>query len=287
MTRLLLSLIRSHWRGHNGLVLSALVPCVLLWALYGASTWVFDSVDWVWHYRLAAAVSLALIGLMLAVAVWGLMGAARAAERGHNAGVSALHYHAATALVAASALATAGPFALEVRFWTTAMWKLVRDADRSVTLQVDAAGQTLQVRGPFGFGTTRRVDEALRAHPGVQRVELDSPGGYAIEGLALARVLEARGVDTQVRARCASACITAYAAGERRTLGPQGKLGLHAASISRRRSKEDVDEAHAQFLTRRGVAGWLVRIERATPNNDLWVPGPAELLGSGLVTDLE
>src|SRR5664279_1705391 len=72
-------------------------------------------------------------------------------------------------------------------------------------------------------GTPKSSPSAAQRHPrtcskvpGIHLVELDSPGGYAIEGLGLAKVLEARRVDMLVLHRCASACIAAFAAGERR-----------------------------------------------------------------------
>ena len=131
-----------------------------------------------------------------------------------------------------------------------------------------------------------RVREALSRSQGIRLVELQSPGGAAIEGLALAKLLEAHEVDTLVLETCSSACITAFAAGERRFLGPNGKLGMHSAGGSMREWRRDLNAEHAALLERRGVAKWLIEAERATANSEIFVPGAATLLGAGLVTDL-
>ena len=49
------------------------LPCVVLRALWGLFTVVFDSVDWVWHHQLAAAASMLLIVLLMVTAVCGAL----------------------------------------------------------------------------------------------------------------------------------------------------------------------------------------------------------------------
>ena len=278
--------ISPHWRGERGPLAATLVPSTGLLALFGLSSLMFDSVDWVWHYRMVAPVLIALITLMLITSVWGLVGAARSGVRADDMGESRIRVYGAAAIVAACAISTAGQFAWDTKFWLSSLWVLAKDQDERATIVADPALGRLVIRGPFGFGTTRHANDALHAAPWVRLVELESPGGYAIEGLALAKLLESRAVDTLVLKSCASACITAFAAGNRRYLGPLGRLGLHSAGPGRRTSKLDVNQVHASFLRQRGVAPWLINGELDTPFDDLWVPGPATLLGSGLVTDL-
>jgi hypothetical protein len=280
------ALVASHWRGGNGAVASAALPVVLLLVLSGVMSLLLDSVDWVWHYRVVAAALIIVISLLLAVSVWGLVGAARAGKRAHENGAGLLEVRAGASVVAACALATSAGFAFQFQDSVSWLWALTTDTDERAEIVANTALGRLVVRGSFGFGTTLRVDAALRSNPAIRLVELDSPGGYAVEGLALGKVLEARAVDTLVLNRCASACISAFAAGDRRWLGAQGRLGFHTVSGGKEERAMALNRKHAEFMRQRGVAGWLIEQELETPFKELLVPGPITLLASGLVTDM-
>jgi len=268
------------------LLAATLLPCVLMLALWGLFTVVFDSADWVWHHQRVAAESLLIVVLLLSATAWGMVGVARTAIRAEDRGESLVRIYGAAGLVVACGMGTAGQFGLETGAWLSALTPIKLGREPQAQIRVDQASGRLLIRGEFELGTTERVHDLLKANPAVRWVELDSPGGVAVEGLALGEVLAEQGVDTLVLRRCFSACISAFAGGNQRFLGPDGRLGLHSASLALRNSNKDVNEAHASFLKRRGVEQWLIDAERETPNSDLLVPGPATLLGSGLVTDM-
>jgi hypothetical protein len=272
-----------HWRGEHGLLAAFTLPALILVLLRIVLSWVLDSVDWVWHYRASASAAMGLICVSLAASVWGLVGAARSARRADEAGESAWRVRGPVSLLAALAIATTGELAVEVNVWLHWLWILAQNKGQRADVSVTAGGDRAIVKGDFGLGTTRRLAEVLAANPGVRLVELNSPGGMAVEGLALGKLLLERKVDTVVLRTCASACVTAFAGGERRLLGPEARLALH--SVSEGKGKLKLDQAHAEFLASRGVAGWLINFERATPNSSIWLPGPVELLESQLVTD--
>ena len=279
-------LLRDHWQGRLGLLAATALPVVMLSGLWGLSTWVFDSVDWVWHHRSAAAASAVIIVLLVATAVWGVIGVARSALRADARGESHLRVHLPVTIVLALAIGTAGQFGLSTSVWLRSLWSVATGPGEAAEVWSDPKTGRLVIRGSLGLGTSLRVREVLSRSKGIRLVELHSPGGVAIEGLALAKLLEAHAVDTLVLQTCSSACVTAFAAGERRYLGPNGSLGLHSAGSSMREWRLDVDAEHAALLERRGVARWLIEAERATAHSDILVPGTATLLGSGLVTDL-
>ncbi len=279
-------LLLTHWRGELELSMATLIPCSLMLVLWWLLTFVFDSVDWVWNRQVAAISSFMLIVLLLCTAVWGLVGVGRSAKRADDRGEGLVRVHGAVSLVMACALGTAGEFGVSTTVWLSSLKAIAFDEEPRAEVFVDPRSARLVVRGAFALGTTKRVKALLEDSPVIRIVELDSPGGVAVEGLALAELFAARGLDTLVMRRCSSACVSAFAAGERRFLGPSGRLGLHAAGAALRSSGKDVDTEHARLLQRRGVAQWLIEAERATPTSDILVPGPATLLGSGLVTDL-
>lgn len=283
-------LIVTHWRGEFGLLPSTVLPVAVLLSLWSTFVFVLDAVDWAWHYRLASLAAIALIVLLLMSSVWGIAGVLRSAKRADTRFESHFKIHASTALVMACVMGTVGQFALHTKEFLTTYWALANDAqdltDRA-TARVSDSKDRLIVEGDFSVGTAKRVSEALEAAPGVRLVELHSPGGVATEGLALAKVLQAHGVDTVVTEYCASACITAFAAGEHRYIGPHATLALHSAGGGWRGSSKTVNDAHAQLLKRQGVAEWFIERERETPNWSIWKPSGPALLGSGLVTDIK
>ena len=277
-------LVVAHWHGERGLLAATILPCAPLLVLCKLVDAVFESIDWVWHYQAAGAATVLLVVLLILVAVWGGIGVARSARQAHDYGESRLRAYGSAGIVMACALATAGQFGSST--WEELSWAatLARDSGKRVEIQTDTELAKMVIRGKFHIGTTRRVRDAFVAAPWVRLVELDSPGGLAIEGLALSGLLEARGVDTLVVKGCFSACISAYAAGERRYLGAKATLGLHSAGGPSRKRARELDALHGRILVRRGVAKWLIEAEWETPIDDLLLPGPNTLLASGLVT---
>jgi hypothetical protein len=280
------SLLLGHWRGEHGLLVASLLPCVILLALWGLFTVIFDSVDWVWHYQFAAATSFVIVVLLLIAACWGAIGVGRSAKRADDMGEGLFRVYGAAGLVMACAIGTVGQFGFSTRGWLAYFSTLAVNQGPQAQVSVDASRSKMTIKGEFDFGTTQRVRAELLASPTVRLVEFESPGGVAIEGIALAELLEAKGVDTLVLKSCSSACVTAFAGGERRFLGPKGRLGLHSAGGGFRRGGRDADLEHERILQRRGVAKWLIEAESATPYSDILMPGPNTLLASGLVTGM-
>lgn len=279
-------LVVAHWRGERGLLAATILPCALLLVLCKLVDAVFESIDWVWHYQAAGAATVLLVVLLFIVAIWGGVGVARSARYADDYGESRIRVYGSAGIVMACTLATAGQYGSST--WEELSWAatLARDSGKHVDIRTDKELVKMVIRGQFHLGTTRRVRDAFMAAPWVRLVEFDSPGGIAIEGLALSGLLEARGVDTLVVNRCHSACITAYAAGERRFLGAKARLGLHSAGGPSRKRTRELDALHGRILERRGVARWLIDAEWETPVKDLLLPGPNTLLASGLVTGM-
>ena len=274
----------AHWRGDLGLLAATALPVTLLIVLWGLFLTAFRSVDWVWHHRSGPFASLVLIVLLLACATWGAVGVGRSARKADDRGHGIFTVYCGPSIVMAVVMATVGQFGLETRLWLTSLWSLTRGHDAALEISQDRSRAMLSVQGSFVFGATRRVRDALDAAPWVKTVRFDSLGGFAVEGLAMGKLLAGRELDTFVDGRCASACVTAFAGGDQRYLGPEGRLGLHVAGKGMLKGGRDVDREHADFLLSRGVSQSLVDAELATPNDDIYVPSKPALLASALVT---
>lgn len=155
---------------------------------------------------------------------------------------------------------------------------------RRITL---LAPDQLELAGGIGSGSLSDFEQALRDHPQVRTVHLDSGGGSMLEGLAIARVIENRGLDTYTNADCMSACTLLFSAGKQRWLGPQGRLGYHAASLygSGERLEPLIDPYRA-FFKDHGISTAFIDQVMATPPAQLWFPDRKRLEREGIVTAL-
>lgn len=100
-------------------------------------------------------------------------------------------------------------------------------------------GLSITLTGPIQEGDAGRLQSLLSEYSGLDMrdisVELDSPGGSLVEGLALARILMSRkeivsaqvGSSDRPDAICASACVLAYLGADLRYLSQNGKIGVH------------------------------------------------------------
>lgn len=87
----------------------------------------------------------------------------------------------------------------------------------------------LFIEGPIEVGDWSRFMKLLRAHPEVAAVALDSEGGALDDGLAIARQVHERGLDTALVATCHSVCSIIFLAGADRFVPPDFRLSVHSA----------------------------------------------------------
>lgn len=143
------------------------------------------------------------------------------------------------------------------------------------------------IRGDLGFGTYKRLEAALKQNPILTLVEIDSPGGYVVEGLAMARLLEKAGADTVSLEDCASACTFLLAAGKERYLGSKSEIGFHRSSSHSLGIGEgwtSTDHRIADYYRSRGTDEAFVKRALDTPGHDLWVPSHEHMFAAGYAT---
>lgn len=147
------------------------------------------------------------------------------------------------------------------------------------------------------------------ANPEVSTIVLTGsfPGtGFAID---VARGIEGLGLATEIVGECFDACVYMFVAGKKRELGKGGKLGLRRMTIKTSRLRELFERDQATYgwedqfgqaammydrgqsdmrwallhLMEHGVTlDFALRIF-ATPREDIWWPGTAELVVGGVI----
>ena len=288
--RALTHYLGSHWRGEqhflqialSGGILALLIGHVLLTEPAFA--------DMAAHYRRYATIYLSelLIGTLMS-AWWGV-GVWRASRRWLDGERSLL-----VGLVFAIGGMTMLLYAFDrvaqrdQNMTLLALTAIAFDVGPKPTIAISPDGTRLLLSGEMGFGTTNLVRSLLKQHPRINGIELNSPGGSAAEGFALAELVRDRRFDTYVREDCASACVLVFAGGNERRLATAARFGLHRSGVEWRRNGDQLsptDRAMEQFFRDRGVSDEFIAKMLQTSFHDIWLPVPAEVLSSGLATGI-
>jgi hypothetical protein len=155
-------------------------------------------------------------------------------------------------------------------------------------------GGVLAAEGSIEPGTAARFAAEIEARGEyVKTVSLNSPGGALDDAMAMAKLLRAKGISTEVAdgALCASSCPLLFAGGKTRTVGEKAAVGVHqfyaATQTAPAQAMSDAQATTARIsrhLAEMGVdpALWLHALD--TPPRALYYFSPAELAGYRLVT---
>ena len=278
----------SHWRGDQRFLHVALSGALLALLVGHVLNDIPAPADLVEHYRRYALLLIfQLLGGTLLCAWWGV-GVWRSTRRWLGAERSLL-----VGFLCAMGGMTALLYAFDrmadrdQQMTLLTLGIMAADLGPKPAVTVAADGKRLSLAGEMGFGTTNLVRAALKRHPGIEGIELDSPGGSAAEGFALAALVRDRKLDTYVQADCASACVLVFAGGRERLAAPSARFGLHRSGVTWQRGDRGVsptDLAMERFFRERGVADDFIEKVLQTPFHEIWMPNVEAVMGSGLGT---
>jgi hypothetical protein len=224
--------------------------------------------------------------LLVIMTVWQVVGTWRSADRHVGSGRRALWANAAKIALLISTVASAKEFAVVGMPQVFEYAKLAAGYDPLGSYHVRITKDELEVEGSIVFGLSDDVRSALRAHPMIAVIHLNSHGGRVSEARRLRNVISSNHLTTSTASGCFSACTLAYAAGARRLIARDASLGFHQYAFPGVKPG-DLDGVYAI-----DKADWLARgfssafVERAftTPHTDLWKPSHRELLEAHVIT---
>jgi hypothetical protein len=290
-SRFILGPLISLWRGQVEMGKTLLIGGSVMIAWIVATSYLIEAITNPTHYTGAYvwrqwAVLLLLLQIVGAVTWWclGIMRCAlRRQQEGHSFRVSLAGFvFGATVLFYMVPV----PIALASE-WVEGWWETVHGELQVAEVTHDKFLGRIVIRGELGFGTYNRLATALTQAPILTLVEIDSPGGYVVEGLAMAKLLEKVGADTVALDECASACTFLLAAGKERYLGPKTEIGFHR-SWSRASGFgtgwNNTDRRIAEYYRSRGTSEAFVKHALDTPGYDLWIPSHGEMFTAGYAT---
>ncbi|MBK6293403.1 MAG: hypothetical protein IPF55_02905 [Rhodoferax sp.] len=171
--------------------------------------------------------------------------------------------------------------------WLQGWWESVRyEVTVADVMRIPDLGRIV-VRGELGFGSYKALEQAILAKPRLTLVQIESAGGYVVEGLAMARLIEAHRMDTVSLEECDSACTLLLAAGQERYLGPNAVVGFHRSGRPGREpsaSWTPTDHRIADYYRSRATTEEFVRLALNTPFNRIWTPEPGQMFAAGYAT---
>lgn len=280
----------THWRGEHGLLYAAFGSGGIVLLIGLALTLIPLPEDFTEHYQIHSLIALLIIVSYVLLQVWWGVGLWRSTHRWFAAERSLLVGIVTAAIAMTTILYTLGNLGDRDEFFTAMSYAtFVADLDDKPEVTVTADGRRLLMEGEMGIGTTLRVRRLLDRHMSIEGIELSSPGGRVVEGFALARLIELRGLDTYMRRSCESACVLAFAGGRQRLVAPSAHFGLHRSGLSWRRADEGLNAADIEmrdYFLSRGVAADFVARGLVPPMHEMWFPRIDEVLTSKLATDL-
>ncbi len=280
----------SHWRGDQRILHVAFSGALLALLVGHVLQDIPAPADLVEHYRRYALLLIfellggTLLSAWWGVGVWRMTQRWLGAERSLLIGIAFAIGGMTTLLYAVDRLADR-----DQQMTLLALGIMAADLGPKPAVTVAADGKRLSLSGEMGFGTTNLVRAALKRHPGIEGIELDSPGGSAAEGFALAALVTEHDLDTYVQANCASACVLVFAGGRERLAAPSARFGLHRSGVTWQRGDRGVsptDLAMERHFRERGVADDFIGKVLQTPFQEIWLPTVDAVMGSGLGTGL-
>jgi hypothetical protein len=279
----------SHWRGEQSLAWSywvnnGLLAVPLALGLTGLMAWISHIGD---SLQLSAIVLLVGWPLVLALDVWCIVGAWRAAREYRHLGGSALWTLLARISLVLGALQTLASLSFGLAPQLGDYWKMARGIDPigQASFAVSPEGHKLSLSGPIGLGDASRLKALLAEHPGIKRIELASPGGRLREAERMVTLLRERGANTRAVGDCESACTLVFLAGAQRQLMPGAQLGFHRASSGTANPVFDelANEHLSRTYRRMELPEYFITRTLKTPAHRMWYPGSEELISHALI----
>ena len=279
------------WRGEYDILPSFLVCglVMLAWTLaaWALLLWAIDPDNYTGSYRAKQWLVVFLAPCVLAGVVWWCVGVMRSVMK-RQAEMRSLMLGAATFVTCLLILINALGFSRGIaREWFEGWIAMITDDLRTAEVIHDPVLGRIVVRGDTGWGSYKALEAAINMKPRLTLVEVQGPGGYVVEGVAMARLIAKHKLDTVVFGRCISACTLLMVSGQERYLGPKAMLGFHRSGTSYvnvSRSWTQVDHYIADLYRSHGASEDFVKRALDTPFNQLWFPSQREVLASGYAT---
>ncbi len=282
--------VQRHWRGDLPLARACLVNLVLLFFILNfLERFIYP--PWLeGETVVSVAVLIFSILVRLIIYPWQAIGVLRTCEKSLQQGIDRSWIIVVQGVVVLSIVATLASAFSSYQSLTEYRHSLNPHEGFVIppeyTFDLVNQGAIVHLRGPIQSGITRRFSEFIEQNPQVAGVILDSDGGQISEGRGLARVIRENQLNTYSLDHCMSACTTAFAAGVRRTLAVNARLGFHQYQTFTIHPNFNLEEEQAKDIAlfrAQGVSESFLQKIFSHPPEGMWWPEHEELLEANFI----
>ncbi len=282
--------VKRHWRGELSLAHACLINLVLLFfALNFLERFIYP--PWLeGETVVSAAVLVFSVLVRLIIYPWQAIGVLRACEKSLQRDIDRIWIIAAQGVVVLSIVGTLASAFSSYQSLTEYRQSLKPHKGYEIppeyTFELINEDTIVHLNGPFQSGITRQFSEFIEQRPNITGVILDSIGGQISEGRGLARVIRENALDTYSLDHCMSACTTAFAAGVKRALAANARLGFHQYQAFTSYPKLDPKDEQAKDIVlfrAQGVSESFLQKIFSHPPQGMWWPQHEELLKSNFI----
>lgn len=182
-------------------------------------------------------------------------------------------------------------FSIGMQTWSLSLleegWDTMLGRPRPAEVYADPYLGRIVVKGPLKFGSSIEVERVLNANRKLTLVEIESPGGYVVEGLRMAKLIADRKLDTVSFDHCESACTLILASGADRYLGPTVEVGFHRSGTKYGpvdSAWSAIDHQMARLLRSRGVSERFIHTAFIPSIRDIWYAPHEDMYAAGYAT---
>ena len=244
-----------------------------------------EDMDWAVHFQLVLWWNLLILLIAIASAVWFGVSMTRSMLRtcrtldGFLWGITV--YLLTLPVLLSIALQTWSLSLLEE--W----WDSVAGRYRPAEVYADQFLGRIVVKGQLRFGSSVELEKVLNANRKYTLIEIESPGGYVVEGVRMSKLVADRKLDVVSLEYCESACTLILASGTERFLGPKVEVGFHRSGrrygpVSDGWSATDYQMA--KLLKGRGVDEKFIQKAFIPSIEGMWYPEHGEMFAAGYAT---
>ena len=279
----LLGYLTSFWRGERNLFLTVgLSWLLLLLARLVFNLLVPESLDWTVSYRRVLWACAFLVPMGWAWVVWFLVSMTRSTRRAWMQPGGKLW--ATAVYLAVFPMAPLVATASYERELLEYLWAMVAGNEQPVSVYADPYLGRVVIKGPLNYGSAEELLRILDTNPKFTLIQIESPGGFVIEGMRIAKLVADRKMDTVSLERCGSACTLILASGADRYLGPDVRVGFHRSGLLYGPVEigwSETDQEIAKYFRARGVSEGFVDKALTPSVRQIWTPSHPEMYAAG------
>jgi hypothetical protein len=280
--------IARHWRGDLPLGVAYWVSGCLVTLVITFATYSLVAAESVIDLRLASVLILFMFAAGLIITIWQLVGIWRSASRHVSRGGRRVWAGIAKFVVAI------GVIRMAFLFWNTYIPQSnefigIMQGDTkfpAYRIRVLPGGTELEFVGGLRAGCAREFDRVLAANPKVEALDIESPGGRLSEARKIIQRVRERGLSTYTTKYCMSAAALVLISGKERRIAKNARVGFHRGSLpgATRYQKRFLEDLDRKAMRDAGVSEAFIDQVLATPPDEMWYPGPNEMIRAGAIT---